>query len=264
LFCEEEEETIEHLFLHCNFSWKVWMDVLKWWNVFLPMAASHVNWFEALLGVLSGGFKGKLWITSCFVVFYSLWDQRNKLAFENKKMEWLELAYLIKMRVGFWMKGWCPSCPYSPIDLTRDVEAVCNWRLKHTSRTCVEWNKPPYNVWKWNVDGSSRGKPGAAGIGDSNEAEFVAIVYALEQSMGKDWLLNGSIIIESDSVNALTWVKRKECCPWSLRFVCNKLNNLLLAIKNVEFVHVNREANEAADRLAKRASCSSDSWIHWY
>ncbi|KAK2408860.1 hypothetical protein QL285_044338 [Trifolium repens] len=165
LFCEEEEETIEHLFLHCNFSWKVWMDVLKWWNVFLPMAASHVNWFEALLGVLSGGFKGKLWITSCFVVFYSLWDQRNKLAFENKKMEWLELAYLIKMRVGFWMKGWCPSCPYSPIDLTRDVEAVCNWRLKHTSRTCVEWNKPPYNVWKWNVDGSSRGKPGAAGIG---------------------------------------------------------------------------------------------------
>jgi hypothetical protein len=30
-FCEEEE-TIEHLFLHCNFSWKVWMDVLKWWN----------------------------------------------------------------------------------------------------------------------------------------------------------------------------------------------------------------------------------------
>jgi ribonuclease HI len=82
--------------------------------------------------------------------------------------------------------------------------------------------------------------------------------------MGKNWLLNGSIIIESDSVNALTWVKRKESCPWNLRFICNKLNNLLLAIKNVEFVHVNREANDAADRLAKRASSSSDSWINWY
>jgi hypothetical protein len=51
-------------------------------------------------------------------------------------MEWIELAYLIKVKVGFWMRGWCP-----------------------------EWQRPPRNEWKWNVDGSSRGKPGAAGIG---------------------------------------------------------------------------------------------------
>lgn len=112
------------------------------------------------------------------------------------------------------------------------------------------------------MDGSSKGKPGMAGIGgllrdhqgeiramfaasvgerDSNEAEFMAIVFALEMSLQQDWLQQAEIIVESDSKNALVWVERKEECPWNLRFYCNKLNNILLILKNVSFVHNNRE-----------------------
>lgn len=112
------------------------------------------------------------------------------------------------------------------------------------------------------MDGSSKGKPGMAGIGgllrdhqgeiramfaasvgerDSNEAEFMAIVFALEMSLQQDWLQQAEIIVESDSKNALVWVERKEEYPWNLRFYCNKLNNILLILKNVSFVHNNRE-----------------------
>ncbi|MCH93148.1 N-terminal acetyltransferase complex ARD1 subunit-like protein [Trifolium medium] len=70
------------------------------------------------------------------------------------------------------------------------------------AKRSLERQRPAQNEWKWNVDGSSKGKPGAAGIGgvlrndrgdivaqfaasigvrDSNEAEFLAIVFALEQ-----------------------------------------------------------------------------------
>jgi ribonuclease HI len=200
-------------------------------------------------------------------------------------MDWIELAYLIKIRVGFWLKGWCPECPFSPVDLSRSLEAVCNWNKKQTVSKSLEWKRPPQNVWKWNVDGSSRGKPGAASIGgvlrndcgeiaakfavsigvkDSDEAEFLAIVFALEQSLDKEWRSNGTIIVESVSRNALAWVDNSGACPWSMRFACNKLKNILLSLKNVMFTHVNREANCLADELAKSGSSMAGSWIHWY
>jgi ribonuclease HI len=130
-----------------------------------------------------------------------------------------------------------------------------------------------------------KGKPGAASIGgvlwndcgeilaefaasvgikDSNEAEFLAIVFALEQCLDKGWLSGGTITIESDSKNALAWVNKSEDCPWSLRFACNKLRNILLSLNVVKFVHVNREANSSADVLAKRGSNMVGSWIQWY
>lgn len=75
----------------------------------------------------------------------------------------------------------------------------------------ISWNPPPPNKMKWNVDGSSRGRPGKARIGavlrdesgtikvkfvasvgirDSNEADFFAIVFALELSLQQRWILD--------------------------------------------------------------------------
>lgn len=46
-FCNSEEENIHRLFLHCQYSWKVWMNVLKWWNFQFPITATCEQWFEA-------------------------------------------------------------------------------------------------------------------------------------------------------------------------------------------------------------------------
>jgi hypothetical protein len=56
------------------------------------------------------------------------------------------------------------------------------------------------------------------GIKDSNEAGFLAIVFALEQYLDKEWLSSSNIIVESGSKNALAWVNNSESCPWSLSF----------------------------------------------
>lgn len=146
------------------------------------------------------------------------------------------------------------------------------------------WSPPPLNKVKWNVDGSSKWKPGPAGIGgilrndqgitialfaasvgirDSNEAEFMAIVFALEMSIQQEWLKEIEIIIETVSRNALAWINRKEECPWKLRFHCNKLRNLLLLLKNVTFVHRNREANHFEDSLAKEGAEMEGTWSMW-
>jgi len=48
------------------------------------------------------------------------------------------------------------------------------------------------------------------GVWDSNEAEFLATVFALEVSLEKIWLKDGEIIVESDSENALLWLRTKK------------------------------------------------------
>lgn len=151
-------------------------------------------------------------------------------------------------------------------------------------REALEWCPPPPNKVKWNVDGSSKGNLGPAGIRgilrddkgivkacfatsigvrDSNEAEYMAIVFALEMSVQKEWLKDMEIIVESDSKNALAWINKREECPWCLRFYCNKLHNLLLVLKNVTFIHKNREANHCADALAKTGSEGEGTWLLW-
>lgn len=36
------------------------------------------------------------------------------MVFEGKDTDWGYVVYLIKLRLGFWMKGWRKKFPYSP------------------------------------------------------------------------------------------------------------------------------------------------------
>lgn len=51
------------------------------------------------------------------------------------------------------------------------------------------------------------------GIKDSNEVEFMAIVFALEMSLQQPWVMEKEIIIESNSKNAIAWVNGEDKCP---------------------------------------------------
>lgn len=120
----------------------------------------------------------------------------------------------------------------------------------------VSWVPPIGGNYKWNVDGSSKGKPGAAGIGgvlrdsrgevmclfaasisirDSNKAEFEAIAFAVEESIQHQSLRESPICFESDSRTALAGVLNEQECPWGLRFKRNKLQNMLTLLKEVTF-----------------------------
>jgi ribonuclease HI len=99
------------------------------------------------------------------------------------------------------------------------------------------------------------------GVRDSNEAECLAIVFALEQSLDMNWLSKKHIIIESDSKIDLAWVNKNTKSPWSLHFANSKLLNILLSLKKVSFAHVHREANMLANNLAKRGANMDGCWI---
>ncbi|PWA51835.1 reverse transcriptase [Artemisia annua] len=96
---------------------------------------------------------------------------------------------------------------------------------------------PDVGSLKFNVDGVARGKPGPAGIGgllrkncgavvamfsipigvlDSNVVEVMAIKEACRMVTEKLDLSSSGIIVKSDSLNAVSWVRHPLEIPWRL------------------------------------------------
>ena len=86
------------------------------------------------------------------------------------------------------------------------------------------------------------------GVKDSNEAEILAIHEALKLYKVS---FNHPLIVESDSLNAISWVTNLAKGPWRFYFYLNEIKSLSSQLE-VEFRHILHSANEEADVLAKR------------
>jgi ribonuclease HI len=143
---------------------------------------------------------------------------------------------------------------------------------------------PSSGVLKFNVDGSSKGKPGHAGMGgilrdsnghvicvfssylgilDSNAAELLAICRALQVFFYCDLSPTYSLIVESDSMVALSWVTKLQGFPWKLNSIINYISHLKKRVGQVDFIHTPREVNDMADHLAKRGVNDDNSLLAW-
>ncbi len=127
-------------------------------------------------------------------------------------------------------------------------------------------------IIKIKSDGGARGNPGPAGIGavlykqndellttisqyigiaTNNQAEYKAIIAALKKAIE---LKATEIIAYLDSelivkqVKGEYRVKNKDLAPLFL-----ELHNLKLSFKKSQFIHIPREENKEADRLANQA-----------
>ncbi|XVF79224.1 hypothetical protein PTKIN_Ptkin14bG0203400 [Pterospermum kingtungense] len=100
---------------------------------------------------------------------------------------------------------------------------------------------------KFNINGSSLGKPGLSGIGgilrdhdgnelirfsknieeqDSNMAELMAVREATILFLSSKWVNTSFLTIESDSINVVCWVNNPCSAPWGMRPVINHIQNL--------------------------------------
>ncbi|XVF83577.1 hypothetical protein PTKIN_Ptkin16aG0500400 [Pterospermum kingtungense] len=114
---------------------------------------------------------------------------------------------------------------------------------------------------EFNVDGGSLGKPGSAGIRgilrdhqgtdlirfskevgiiESNMAELLAIREAFILFLSSPWLNRCTLIVESDSRNAVNWVLKPESAPWRWRNIINHVESLKAQVKDWRVVHVDR------------------------
>jgi hypothetical protein len=90
---------------------------------------------------------------------------RNELAF-NKRLPDYDTAFLLILtRMCAWIKAIFSYFPYCALDLLISAEGLVCWDNIKCLRVLTLWNPPDLYTLKWNVDGSSKGKLGPAGIG---------------------------------------------------------------------------------------------------
>ncbi|EOY04744.1 Uncharacterized protein TCM_019931 [Theobroma cacao] len=90
-----------------------------------------------------------------------------------------------------------------------------------------------------------------AGWGDANLAEALAVGEAMILFATSSWANSTGIIIESDSMNVVSWASLPEKSPWSLRQLFLQIALLKGRVAGWQIRHILRSGNEAADSLAK-------------
>ncbi|XVE86117.1 hypothetical protein DITRI_Ditri18aG0010600 [Diplodiscus trichospermus] len=135
--------------------------------------------------------------------------------FSWKQLDLCKLVGLVKFRVEIWAKAEWPQLKMRVTDFIRSPGVISLLVKTVPHRFGISWIKPPEGSVKFNVDSSSLGKPGPAGIGeilkdhlgnelirfsksielaDSNEAELLATREALLLFENFQFLINLSFI----------------------------------------------------------------------
>jgi len=223
--CLVEEESVDHLILHCHKHWIIWSKIIKWWGLSWCCPKNLSGLFSQWTFMVHGKFQKKAWLMLLFFsVAWSFWLLRNDLIFQQKSPNYDSVFFLIITWLCLWLKALHPNFPYFPSDLLRSVEGLIRWSNVQITRTGVIWSPLTIDSFKWNMDDSSLGKPGLSGIGgvlrnhhshllsifslpvgilDSNIAELRAVVKAVELSASNCLLHHKHITIKSDSANVI-------------------------------------------------------------
>ena len=82
--CEEDEETIDHLLIHCKSAKMLWDLFLSMVGISWVFPQSVLHTLLAWQGVAVGKKRKKIWIAAPSCLFWTLWRARNRMAFENE------------------------------------------------------------------------------------------------------------------------------------------------------------------------------------
>lgn len=141
--CRNEGESETHLFLHCEFSSKVWSFFQHSLSLHFVMMEKIENLFHQWggEGIVKGG-RGKLFIHTLLQgILWGLWKGRNKRIFEDKRSWWMVIDSII-CEVASWVpvKDKFKSCNLN--DMMRNWIACISDSMGRSSPLALEWTPP--------------------------------------------------------------------------------------------------------------------------
>ena len=120
--CLANEESVDHLFLHCKQTKAIWLAILKEFNCswFIPL--SFPDMFHQWACPISTS-KGKImWRLSLIAFFWTVWKERNRRCFEGTSSSQEDLIFKMKFFVASWVS-------ILPDFRDLSLDALCfNWR----------------------------------------------------------------------------------------------------------------------------------------
>ncbi|XP_010673874.1 uncharacterized protein LOC104890179 [Beta vulgaris subsp. vulgaris] len=263
VFCNSSIETPDHLLIHCHLPSMIWTWWLNMWNLSWTQPASLKEAFHQWRPAKGGPFFKKIWAAAFFVIIWTIWKERNARIFSNISSSSRELQDLVLLRLCWWLKAWEDDFPYSADEVIRNPSCL-NWEKSVAPRNSSQhlvphlWSPPPIETLQWNVDASYKSHHDHAAVGgvlrnsmgnfvclfsspipllEINSAEVFAIFRAIKISINSDRINNHSLIIISDSSNAVQWCNQDSGGPWNLSFMLNFIRNARKQWLSLSIIH---------------------------
>ncbi|EOY16102.1 Uncharacterized protein TCM_034977 [Theobroma cacao] len=160
------------------------------------------------------------------------------MTFNGKLWDSFQIFDLVKTRMAWWTRSKWKDETSSVMDIFRTPQQTTLSKKPLKKKITVEWKAPNHGQLKFNIDGAAKGNPGefgiggvlrdshgrvfmtfskATGVGDASRAELLAIKEALFIYVASNRVDSHQLVLKSDSVNVIKWVKCPEIVPWRHR-----------------------------------------------
>ena len=276
--CNSACETVEHIFLQCNFASALW----KW---FETTFATQVDRSSVLstLKVLEKPWSGQMHdvvLAAIINIYWTIWRCRNARCHQQISLvDTAQATIIVAIRMAAQKSKGHMAHSMSEFVISRRLGIHPRYQ-KGSNIKQVHWWPPIPGFIKCNTDGAAQGSPGPAACGgifrtstgavagcfamylrtkSALEAELLAVMTAVEEAYKRRW---HSLWVECDSQLVIYAFNNASFVPWRIRArwkICQQLCGLM----TVRVSHIFREGNKCADKLANYAIENRCSYRWW-
>ena len=92
--CCVEEESIDHILIHCTKARVLWELLFVFFGLMWVLPYSVRDTLLGWRSINLGKKRSKVWMTAPLCLFWAVWKERNKIAFENEEFSIQRLKYI--------------------------------------------------------------------------------------------------------------------------------------------------------------------------
>ena len=125
-FCLVEEESTNHILIHCTKTRVLWELLFTLFGVTWVLPYSVRETLFCWLGSFVGKKRKKAWKLALLCLFWAVWKERNRIAFNNEEFSVHRLKYSFVCNLWSWTKLYIDVGPLSLIDFFDWLEFGAN------------------------------------------------------------------------------------------------------------------------------------------
>ncbi|KAE8681658.1 hypothetical protein F3Y22_tig00111311pilonHSYRG00247 [Hibiscus syriacus] len=229
--CGKCEESISHMFLHCEVVWFLWFRFLRVCNVSFVVLKKMIDFLISWDDLVPGS---TIWKFIPRAVLWSVWKCGNEITFQKIKVDSAMLFFLTRFRTATWFGVRFKNVKVLLDSLIGDLKlADSNRRQKKGCSLHTKWVPPLEDFLKLNFDWAMAKGWDKGGIGGLIRDDRGLLLGSFSEKIGDGptilvelMAINRSlnlieevgssprqrIILESDSTTALKWIKNPDLC----------------------------------------------------